>query len=84
MSQPKNYYEAICYKYISSQISDEDIVFDAMCVALNNLAPKYGRDDACMEKNYMHAHIEDMNILAEEACKIAINFVIKHKRKPCR
>lgn len=84
MSRPKNYYEEICYKYIASHVSDEDMVFDAMCVALNNLTPKYYRDDACMEKPHMRAHVEDMYILAEGACKIAIKFVKKHERMPCR
>lgn len=80
---PKNYYETVCYNYISSKISDEDMVFDAMCIALNNLTPRYYRDDNCLLKKSMRTVIEDMNHLAWQASEIAIEYVKKHPRKPC-
>ncbi len=83
MSYPKNYFEAICYKYISSQIDDEDMIYDAMCIALNSLTPRYYRDDRCLSRPSMRAYLEDMNHLAEQSSKIAIEFVKKNKRKPC-
>ncbi len=83
MSSPKNYFEAVCYKYISSHLDNEDMIYDAMCIALNNLTPKYYRDDKCLSKSSMRAYLEDMNYLAEQSSKIAIEFVKKNKRKPC-
>ena len=82
--KPKNYYEAICYKYISSKLSDEDMIFDAMCIALNNLSPRYYRDDSCLLKKAMRSHLEDMNLLAVEASEIAVKYVKKFPREHCK
>jgi hypothetical protein len=83
MSKPKNIFESICYKYISAHLDDEDMIFDAMCVALNNLPARYYRDEVCLSKQYMIAQLEDYRHIAEEACKRAIKFIQKHPRKPC-
>lgn len=80
MTRPKNYFESICYKYISQCVEDEDMIFDAMAIALNSLPPKYYRDEQCMGSFLTNEKIEYFNLLAEQACKRAIHYVRINKR----
>ncbi|WP_374041114.1 late competence development ComFB family protein [Acidithiobacillus ferrooxidans] len=80
MTRPKNYFESICYKYISQCVEDEDMIFDAMAIALNSLPPKYYRDEQSMGSFLTNEKIEYFNLLAEQACKRAIHYVSINKR----
>ncbi len=84
MTGPKNYFESICYKYISQCVEDEDMIFDAMAIALNNLPPKYYRYEQSMGIFLTSEKVEYFNLLAEQACKRAIHYVKINKRSEPR
>lgn len=81
MTVPKNYYESICYNYISQYIEDENMIFDAMAIALNSLPPKYYRGDQCMGNFLTKDKVEYFNLMAEQACKMAIHYIKINKKR---
>jgi len=80
----QNYYEALVIEELAEQAKrqdlDEDVLTDALCIALNHLPPRYIRHEVDMA--YYTSPVERQEI--EDKAKVAVSNALDYIQKGTR